>query len=300
MITWLRRRFTASPLIAFYLSIFMVAPQYPAQAAPTYAFSSLSSRGCVTAYSGTPYGSRYVVYRNSSISGLTIQIGTGATTNFGTSKYYIRTDNSGTPGTVLATFSPLNVTAGLARYSGSYSATSGTKFWITPGQTFSTFPGCYGQPLLASDLTNDGSMNVDSTTGLTGVYYTQSSDGTATWGTGVASNFLFQLGIEIGGDTSTVTISSVSPNDSPLIYNKPYTLTATLSTPGKTTFYAMGKTIPGCKNILWATTTATCSWKPAIHGSVAIYATLKPTDSSLSASVSPTLTYGVSKRANTR
>lgn len=300
MITWLRRRLKASPLIAFYLSFFMVAPIYPAQAAPVYAFSSLSNR-CVSAYSASAFGSRYVVARATSISAIMVRMSaTAPTTNFSTSRYYIRPDLSGYPGSIAATFTPDTVTGGLARFTGSYSAVAGTKFWVTPGQGFATLNGCYGQPLTSGDITSDGSLTVDSATGISTPYYTESSDNAVTWGIGTQNSFLFQLALEIGADSSTVTISSISPSVSPLVYKNTYTLTATLSAPGKTTFYAQGKTIPGCKNILWATTTATCTWKPVAHGAVSVYATLKPTDTSKPTSVSPTLTYGVSKRSNTR
>jgi hypothetical protein len=278
----------------------MIAPQSSANAAPVYAFSSLSNR-CATPYTGTPYGSRYVVYQTSTITAITVQIGTGATTNFNTSRYHIRPDNSGTPGAILATFTPSNVAGGLARYTGSLTVNSGTKFWITPGQTFTAFPGCYGQPLLNSDLTNNGSMNVDSLTGLASVFYTQSSNGGTTWGVGTSQNFLFQLAIEVGGsDSSAVIISSVSPNVSPLIYRSTYTLTATLSTPGQTTFYSDNKAISGCKNKITTTTTATCSWKPSRHGSTVVHATLTPTDSTIPSSRSAFLSFGVAARSGTR
>jgi hypothetical protein len=300
MISQLRRRIKRHPLISFYLAFFMMAPQGSAYAAPTYGFSSLSNR-CATAYSATPYGSRYVVYQTSTISAITVQIGNGSTTNFSSSRYYIRPDISGNPGAIAATFTPSNVTGGLARYTGTFTASSGTKFWITPGQAFSSFPGCYGQPLLNSDLTNNGSMNVDSLTGITSVFYTQSNDGGATWGTGTSSNFLFQLGIEIGGaDSSTVAVSGVSPNVSPLVYRSTYTLTAALSTPGKTTFFADGKAISGCKNKVTATTSATCSWKPALHGAINIYVTLTPTDTSIPFSRSLVRTFGVAARSGNR
>lgn len=296
----LRRTIGRFPLISFYLAVFMVAPNHPAEAAENYSFSSLSN-GCRNSYTSAAFGSRYVVSRTSNISTITVQIGGGSVINFSTSRYYIRSDTSGNPGATIATFTPVTVSNGLARYTGTFSATSGTKFWITPGQSFTSFPGCYGQPLLNSDLTTDGSINVDSQTGLTSVFYSQSNDGGVTWGAGTASNFLFQLGIEAGGsDTSTIVISGISPNTSPLIYRSSYTLTATLSTPGKTTFYAQGKTIAGCKNVATSTSTSTCIWKPASHGSIAVYATLNPTNSALKPSTSAERIFGVAPRSNKR
>ena len=301
MIIWLRRRFKASPLIAFYLSILMVAPQYPAQAAPVYGFTAVSNR-CINAYASEIYGSRYIVNRTTRITAILAQIGSASTTNFPSSKFHIRAD-SGTAGAgaILETFTPSNATAGVARFVGSRTVTAGTKFWVTPGQSHSVLGGCYGQPIPSADISGDGSFTLDSVTGLSTVYYIMSNNGGASFAPTGSSNFLFQIGIEISGEeTSTITVSGISPNVSPLIYKSSYTLTATLSTPGKTTFYAQGKTIPGCKNIAWAGTTATCTWKPALHGAISIYATLRPTDSNISSSTSPTRSFGVDRRSTSR
>lgn len=80
-------------------------------------------------------------------------------------------------------------------------------------------------------------------------------------------------------------------------------ITATADTPGWVTFLNNGKTIPGCKSV--ATTgsapsvTATCTFKPAIQGSNAIKATLKPSTNATS-SVSDVLFISVAARKTLR
>jgi hypothetical protein len=59
-------------------------------------------------------------------------------------------------------------------------------------------------------------------------------------------------------------------------------IVATSDSPGKITFYAYGKSIPGCKAIV-ATTSgsnymATCSWKPNIHGVTQLSASITPSN----------------------
>jgi hypothetical protein len=70
-------------------------------------------------------------------------------------------------------------------------------------------------------------------------------------------------------DITTATIS-ISAN---VTYKSPTTIQATIpSSSGKVTFYAMGKPIAGCKNIkVNGTNSVSCSWKPALHGSVDVF-----------------------------
>ena len=77
-------------------------------------------------------------------------------------------------------------------------------------------------------------------------------------------------------------------------------ITASVNTAGKVKFMVNGKVIGGCA-AKSATTTATCSWKPAIQGqSVALTALLNPTSSSFSNVRSSALNVGVSRRSGKR
>jgi hypothetical protein len=62
-------------------------------------------------------------------------------------------------------------------------------------------------------------------------------------------------------------------------YRNSTTLTATTNTASKVTFYANEKRIAGCVAITTSANTATCNWKPAVHGNIALSVQVTPTDS---------------------
>jgi len=88
------------------------------------------------------------------------------------------------------------------------------------------------------------------------------------------SNFRSE-GATFGYSTTTTLSAATSPNPN---YRTSNLLTATVSKPGKVTFYQQGVVIPGCKNKNAATTTATCNWKPSRRGKISVTASLIPTD----------------------
>jgi hypothetical protein len=81
------------------------------------------------------------------------------------------------------------------------------------------------------------------------------------------------------------------------------TITATADTPGWITFLVNGKVIPGCRSVATSGTepsvTATCTFKPAIKGSQAISAKLKPSTSA-TPSASDALNISVAPRTTRR
>lgn len=87
------------------------------------------------------------------------------------------------------------------------------------------------------------------------------------------SNFRSE-GAGFGYSTTTSLAAATFPNPK---YRTSNLITATVSKPGKVTFYQQGVVIPGCKNKT-ATSTATCSWKPSRRGKIAVTASLTPTD----------------------
>ena len=82
-------------------------------------------------------------------------------------------------------------------------------------------------------------------------------------------------GASYGYSTTTSLAAATFPNP---IYRATNLITATVSKPGKVTFYQQGVVIPGCKNRTAVSTTATCSWKPFRRGKVSVTASLTPTD----------------------
>ena len=82
------------------------------------------------------------------------------------------------------------------------------------------------------------------------------------------------------------------------------TITVVGDVPGKVQFFVNGKRIPSCKAVSTTgsapTTTALCTWKPAVQGVHSIWAKITPTNSGLTPATSARLTVTVSKRATQR
>ena len=104
--------------------------------------------------------------------------------------------------------------------------------------------------------------------------------------------------------TSNTTISlAVTPDVSTAIYRMNNSIVATVSTAGKVDFKLQGKNLAGCRNVSTTGTnpiTATCTWKPSIHNSVVVTATLKPSGAGFMTSYATPLQVFVLKRSNNR
>jgi hypothetical protein len=115
-------------------------------------------------------------------------------------------------------------------------------------------------------------------------------------------------------DTQTLTVTITNANESASvnaptvsgIVNKGIstTITVTLNSAGKVRFFVGGKRISNC--LARSTTgsypnfSATCSWKPPVTGNQNLTARVTPSDSSFSATTSPSTAVWVNKRANSR
>ncbi len=98
---------------------------------------------------------------------------------------------------------------------------------------------------------------------------------------------------------STTSSVSITGNPTTTEFNKPLSVSATVSNAGKVTFTENGRKIPGCIAKI-AVTSASCSWKPKIRGSVRVVASLTPTDSGYSASTSAPVNIAVVPRTTPR
>ncbi|CAN2222480.1 Sialidase_non-viral domain containing protein [Candidatus Nanopelagicaceae bacterium] len=85
---------------------------------------------------------------------------------------------------------------------------------------------------------------------------------------------------------ATLSLQSISPSASPLIYRTSYTLSALSNAAGKVTFYANGKKITKCSQVPTVSLVATCIYAPSIHGVITITAAIAPSDSSYLAGTS--------------
>jgi hypothetical protein len=105
--------------------------------------------------------------------------------------------------------------------------------------------------------------------------------------------------LTVSASASTITIS-LAGGVINVAKGTAITITASVNVAGKVKFYANGKVIGGCASKS-ATTSATCSWKPAIQGqSVALTALLNPTSVSYSNVRSSALNVGVGRRTGRR
>ena len=103
--------------------------------------------------------------------------------------------------------------------------------------------------------------------------------------------------------TNTSISLAVTPDTTTAIYRLNNSIVATVSTAGKVDFKLQGKFLAGCRNVSTtgsAPITATCTWKPSIHNSVLITATLKPSGAGFLTSSATPLPVFVLKRTNTR
>lgn len=99
------------------------------------------------------------------------------------------------------------------------------------------------------------------------------------------------------------TTISLSVSNTPS-YRTATALTATVNAPGKVTFFANRKRIPGCISRTTTGTspiTATCNWRPTQRGSVIVYAIFTPSDLVTYERISSTnLNRGVASRTGSR
>ena len=97
------------------------------------------------------------------------------------------------------------------------------------------------------------------------------------WYDGVCSAVTGAPGIVV---VITATIG-LSGGGNTAIYRTNTTIQVPVTMAGKVSFFQQGKSIAGCKNLYFASGTATCIWKPMQHGVATITAVLNPTDKNL-------------------
>jgi hypothetical protein len=83
-------------------------------------------------------------------------------------------------------------------------------------------------------------------------------------------------------------------------YRNTTVLTATTNTPSRVTFFANNKRISSCISLTTSSNTATCNWKPALHGSITLSVQVTPTDSNYAAHRTTLSSIFLTKRTGTR
>jgi hypothetical protein len=282
-----------------------------AEAAPI-AFNSLRT-GCVSTLNSEIHGNRFVARKSLTITAININIGSGSSSNFSTSKYYIMSDNLSTnnPSTVLETFTADAVSGSgvntLARFIGSYNISAGTKFWVIAAQTHAILPLCFAGGGTTSNITMDG-ITLDTSTSLSnssfrrGFNNTSSSPINASWGASFDDGYVFQLTIEASDLLPSPAVISIALTSGGKVatFKASTSLKATVNVSSKITFFANSKVIPQCRNIPSSGGFAYCNWKPSQHGSQQIYARAVPTDGLTPTAASSPISVGVALRTNPR
>jgi hypothetical protein len=191
-----------------------------------------------------------------------------------TSQTMVLWTNSGSlPGTKLGTLFPSSYSGLQATFTGSITLPSAGTYWMqiqnTNGSMF-----CY-----QNSVNNTGS-NAGWTTQI-GIAYGSSGSGTtptAFTAFGSPQNaYQFVYSLYTAGPES---VSIVAAEYLSAVKGAVDTLTATTSTSGRATFFANGKKIPRCINLVVTSTSATCLWRPAVTGNARIRADFKPTSGS--------------------
>lgn len=189
--------------------------------------------------------------------------------------------------------------------------TSGEIFSIQPQITLKD----QNSATLSTDIQTVVTVTVNSGGILLGSTSATSNAGVATFsglaltGTDGSTYILTYSAPGVSSVTQSITLAISSPATITLSLStnlliaekgKVSTINAAVSTPGKVTFYANGKAIPGCIKKS-ASTSVLCSWKPAIQGRVtALKALLVPTSSSYQNVFSPILGITATRRSGLR
>ena len=104
-------------------------------------------------------------------------------------------------------------------------------------------------------------------------------------------------------ETTSLSSFSLAGNAAIASYRTPITITAVATTPSRITFRWNGKVIAGCKSRPTTgsapTATATCTWKPSLHGTIVLTAVTVPNEAGYSGT-SAQLMVGVVSRTNRR
>lgn len=253
---------------------------------------------------------RLIARRDIRITAINVAIGTAVRTNFNSTNYNIFTNDTSTnaPGVLLATYSPDSISGAnslsVARYLGDYSISSGTKFWVVPGQLPTVLSQCYFTASSPIELGMNG-VTADSSTSNSDLSYwraysASSSPIGATWAGVQNFGLIVQLSLESSAPNVVIATLGTQSGSLRADYRTVTPLTVNVDTQSRVTFYANGRVVPGCRNILSSGGTATCNWKPSVHGSFKIYAAANPVSSSYVASNTSTITVGVAARTNKR
>lgn len=315
---FLRKVAQRTAFIGWLIAAFALTSVPQASAIQTIFFDGSGGGGCSALLSGNSiYANKLIATNSNTVNTIRVWIGSGSQSNFSTSRYYIMANNptggspqaTGAPSTVLATFTPDSIsgsgTSTIAKYVGTYNVVAGTTYWIAAAQSASSFPMCYRSTSNTSSLVMNGFVVDTSTAGNNNAwsraYVTGGSNPVgASWSVGLPDALVWQFTVESNTSEPVVATLGTQSGSLKADYRTVTPLTVTVDTQSKVTFFANGKVIAGCRNVMSSSGTATCNWKPSVHGSFKITATANPVSSSYIAANTSAITIGVAARTNKR
>jgi len=309
---FIRKLAERTGLMGLLIAAFAVTSVPNAHAAADVYFDSIGS-GCANTWAPNQLDAlKIIASQNVTVNTLKVAVGASLTPNFASSRFYIYSNAAGgvagVPGTSLATFSPDSISGSgtntVATYTGNFTSVAGTSYWITAGQKGNVFPYCYWYSSDATVFTMTA-FNVDTSTSNNNgawirVTSTSSSPSGASWSGFPATGLAVQF--TLGYFTVQPVLATIGTQSGSLKadYRTVTPLTVNVDTNSKVTFYANGKVIAGCRNLLSSSGTATCNWKPSVHGSYRIHATANPVSNSYTPSTTSVINVGVAARTNKR
>jgi hypothetical protein len=238
---------------------------------------------------------KFVSPSAATITSITLNYSTSSGANSPTAasgqKIAIWTNSGSLPTTLVGKMSYSSYTGTQVTFVGSISLPTGGTYWL---QIMSNFPAyfCYVSAQSNAGSTAGWSTQVGLTYGSAGSGETATA---FTAFTGSLTTYTFAYSLYTRGP-ETVNVSAF--NSQLAEKGRVDTLTATTSFSGKVTFFANGKKIPNCINIVVLSTTGTCLWKPAVTGSARIYAYFLPTGNA--ATTSSSFNVKIQNRTTTR
>lgn len=314
---FLRKIAQRTALMGWLIAALSVTSVPQANAAQTVHFDSTNGGVCTSLLaSASLYANKLVATSSVTINTINVLIGAGSQTNFSTSRYYVMADNptggsssNGAPSTVLATFTPESISGSssttVAKFVGSYTVTAGTKYWIVSAQNPSVFPMCYRSSTPLNSMTMNAFTVDTSTPGFSSGWLRATVTGGtnpigANWTVSAPDSTSFQFSLENNSSTPVVATLGTQSGSLRADFRTVTPLTVNVDTQSRVTFYANGKVIAGCRNILSSGGTATCNWKPSVHSSFRIYAAANPLSGSYVAANTSAISVGVVARTNKR
>jgi len=177
--------------------------------ASTSVFDSLNGGTCVTSYQPGAQWSHRFISGGGTITEIVMMIA-GSSTYYSSSSIQIRQDASNLPGAVLSTFTATSINGKLITYSGTFTSSATTKFWVNPYSASNPLAWCYFQAGGATPTSASGwSADPTNTSGSKSL---ASSTNYSTWNTG-SGGFMIQYKFSTGAsapDTTAPTFTSSS------------------------------------------------------------------------------------------